>query len=68
MIDSNNALIDEFIKRDMFEIANVYVGVMNFSHREEQEENYIAISEISVSKKPSNLFFDFHRLSKRKHL
>lgn len=30
MIDSNNALIDEFIKREMFEIANVYVGVMIF--------------------------------------
>lgn len=30
MIDSNNALIDEFIKREMFEIANIYVGVMIF--------------------------------------
>ena len=30
MIDSNNALIDEFVKREMFEIANVYVGVMIF--------------------------------------
>ena len=30
MIDSNNALIDEFIKREMFEIANAYVGVMIF--------------------------------------
>jgi hypothetical protein len=30
MIDSNDALIDEFIKREMFEIANVYVGAMIF--------------------------------------
>jgi glycosyltransferase involved in cell wall biosynthesis len=30
MIDSNNALIDEFIKREMLEIANFYVGVMIF--------------------------------------
>ena len=30
MIDSNNALIDEFINREMFEIANAYVGVMIF--------------------------------------
>lgn len=38
--------------------SNVYVGIMNFSHRNEPVENYIAISEISVSKKPSNLFFE----------
>lgn len=31
MIDSNDALIDEFIKRNMAEIANVYVGVMIFN-------------------------------------
>ena len=30
MIDSNDALIDEFIKREMFEIANTYVGLMIF--------------------------------------
>ena len=30
MIDSNDALIDEFIKREMFEIANTYVGSMIF--------------------------------------
>jgi glycosyltransferase involved in cell wall biosynthesis len=30
MIDSNDALIDEFIKRDMLEKANMYVGVMIF--------------------------------------
>lgn len=30
MIDSNNALIDEFIKRGMLDIANTYVGVMIF--------------------------------------
>jgi glycosyltransferase involved in cell wall biosynthesis len=28
MIDSNDALIDEFVKREMIEIANVYVGMM----------------------------------------
>ena len=30
MIDSNNALVDEFIKRGMWENANMYVGVMIF--------------------------------------
>lgn len=30
MIDSNDALIDEFIKRGMIENANMYVGVMVF--------------------------------------
>ena len=30
MIDSNNALIDEFVKRDMLEIANTCVGIMIF--------------------------------------
>ena len=30
MIDSNNALIDEFIKRGMIENANMYVGIMIF--------------------------------------
>lgn len=30
MIDSNDALIDEFVKREMLEKANVYVGVMIF--------------------------------------
>lgn len=30
MIDSNDVLIDEFIKRKMFEKANTYVGIMIF--------------------------------------
>jgi hypothetical protein len=30
MIDSNNALIDEFVKRGMLENANMYVGIMIF--------------------------------------
>ena len=30
MIDSNNALIDEFVKRDMLKIANTCVGIMIF--------------------------------------
>lgn len=30
MIDSNNALVDEFVKRDMLEIANTCVGIMIF--------------------------------------
>ena len=30
MIDSNNALIDEFVNRGMIEIANMYVGIMIF--------------------------------------
>ena len=30
MIDSNDALVDEFIKRDMLNNANIYVGVMIF--------------------------------------
>lgn len=30
MIDSNDALIDEFVKRDMLEIANTCVGIMIF--------------------------------------
>ena len=30
MIDSNNALIDEFVKREMLEKANMYVGIMIF--------------------------------------
>ena len=30
MIDSNNALIDEFVKREMLDKANMYVGIMIF--------------------------------------
>ncbi len=30
MIDSNNALIDEFVKREMLNKANMYVGIMIF--------------------------------------
>jgi hypothetical protein len=30
MIDSNDSLIDEFVRRGMLEIANVYVGIMIF--------------------------------------
>lgn len=38
--------------------SNVYVGIMNFSHREQPADDYIAISEISVSKKSAALFFE----------
>jgi glycosyltransferase involved in cell wall biosynthesis len=31
MIDSNNALIDEFVNRGLLEIANTYVGIMIFN-------------------------------------
>lgn len=30
MIDSNNALVDEFVKREMLGKANMYVGIMIF--------------------------------------
>ncbi len=36
----------------------VYVGIMNFAHREEEAEDYIAISEVSISTKPSNMCFE----------
>ena len=36
----------------------VYVGIMNFAHREEEPDDYIAISEVSISTKPSNMCFE----------
>lgn len=64
-VSVNGDIILDFMRGDL-DKSNVYVGVMNFSHRDEPEENYVAISEISVSKKPSNLFFEkiaFHNYS-----
>lgn len=37
---------------------NVYVGIMNFIHRDEPADNYIAISEIAVTEKKAELFFE----------
>lgn len=36
----------------------VYVGIMNFAHREEPDNTYIAISEITIEKEPANIILD----------
>lgn len=56
-VSVNGDIILDLMRGDL-DKSSVYVGIMNFSHREEPKEDYIAISEISVSKKLSNLYFE----------
>ena len=57
MIDSNNALIDEFIKREMFEIANVYVGVMIF-------DTYYTFNKVDWVNQETKQSVDFQNIIK----
>lgn len=57
IISVNGDMILECMRDNEAE-ANVYVGIMNFTHRDEEPEDYIAISEISVTQKKAELFFE----------
>ena len=56
-VSVNGDVILECMRSDGNE-SNVYVGIMNFTHREETPDDYIAISEISITTKKAELFFE----------
>ena len=56
-VSVNGDIILDLMRGDL-DNSSVFVGIMNFAHRDEKADNYIAISEISVSKKQSNLYFE----------
>lgn len=67
MIDSNDALIDEFIKREMFEKANTYVGVMIFdTYYTFNKADWVNQDNIEYRNKTEKHFSEYYK--KRKEM
>lgn len=67
MIDSNDALIDEFVKREMIEKANIYVGSMIFdTYYTFNKADWINQDNIDYRNKTENRFSEYYK--KRKNM
>lgn len=67
MIDSNDALIDEFVKREMSEKANLYVGSMIFdTYYTFNKADWINQDNIDYRNKTENRFSEYYK--KRKNM
>ena len=67
MIDSNDALVDEFIKRDMSKNANIYVGVMIFdTYYTFNKSEWVNQENIEYRNKTEKHFSEYYK--KRKEM
>jgi hypothetical protein len=67
MIDSNDALVDEFVKREMFDEANMHVGLMIFdTYYTFNKEEWVNQDNIEYRDKTEKRFSEYYK--KRKEM
>ena len=67
MIDSNDALVDEFVKREMFDEANLHVGLMIFdTYYTFNKEEWVNQDNIEYRDKTEKRFSEYYK--KRKEM